>query len=80
MPKQKTVEDLTVFHEKNFKTNTVEVEELFKMMNDAGVTKNEFKVPLNKFMVEIKKNYEWNEVPEQPSTGAEGTLVHLVLG
>lgn len=51
----------------------MEVKELFKMMNDAGITKNEYTVPLNKFMVEIKKNYEWNEVLQQPSTGAEGT-------
>lgn len=41
-------------------------------MNDAGITKNVYTVPLNKFMVEIK-NYEWNEVLEQPFTGAEGT-------
>lgn len=44
------------------------------MMNNAGMTKNESTVPLNKFMVEIKKNYEWNQDLEQPFTGAEETF------
>lgn len=50
------------------------------MINDASIGKNECTVLLNKFMVEIKKNNEWNEVLEQPSTGAEVTRAHLVLG
>jgi len=32
-------------------------EELFKMMKDAGILKNGHRVSMNKFMVEIKKNY-----------------------
>lgn len=38
--------------------NAVKVkEELFKMMKDAGILKNGHRVSMNKFMVEIKKNY-----------------------
>lgn len=48
---------ILLFSIKTSGINTVEVEELFKMMNDAGITKNEYTLPLNEFMVEIKKNY-----------------------
>lgn len=64
---------ILLFSIKTSGINTVEVEEVFKMMNDDGITKNEYTVPLNEFMVEIKKNYEWNKVLEQPSTGTKGT-------
>lgn len=54
-------EKIWLFPIKTSEINTAEVEELFKVMDDAGITKNVYTVPLNKFMVEIKKNYgmEW---------------------
>lgn len=53
-------EKILLFSIKTSGINTVAVEEIFTMMNDAGVTINEYTVPVNKFMVEMKKNYEWN--------------------
>lgn len=79
-PKTRDREMILLFSIKTSGINTVEVEEVFKTMNDDGITKNEYTVPLNEFMVEIKKNYEWNKVLEQPSTGTKGTWAHLVLG
>lgn len=79
-PKTRGREKTLLFSIKTSGINSMKVEELFRMMNNAGITKKWVSSAPNKFMMEIKKNYDWNEVLEQPSTGAEGTWAHLVLG